>query len=350
MPKIIVFHTAWMDEYDGDRASFSAGGFKYAAMHGYGHEMFNFREIDGHYYGYVPPTGNLRLEEHFDVTRDTDRLEGVTVVWTAPHPEQSGRAVVGVWRNATVYRHEQIPSGRLAERRTIEDEIAGFRCSAAAKDCVLLAPDARPIFVRQGQPRLGQSWPGQQKVFYPKPESLALQRLTEILGSIEAPGTSAPKPLSDEKGKPKRSNWQTDVERRQKIERAAVDAVGLKLERLGFEIRSVEKDNLGYDLVATRDDEVLHVEVKGRSGSDISADITANEFDCLKRYQREKNPDAHYRIAIVTDALVKPIISEFVMVRGQKPDWCTLDGKWGLKVEERTAARLTAVPTLKVEE
>ena len=61
MTKIIVFHTAWMDQYNGESASFNAGGFKYAAEHGYGHEMFNFRDVNGTYYGYVPPIGNLHL-------------------------------------------------------------------------------------------------------------------------------------------------------------------------------------------------------------------------------------------------------------------------------------------------
>lgn len=100
MTDIIVFHTAWMDQYDGDRASFSAGGFKYAKEHGYGHEMFNFRDIDGACYGYVPPTGNLHLEKHFNVARDAEKLNGVTVVWTAPHPEQGGRACAGRGRRA----------------------------------------------------------------------------------------------------------------------------------------------------------------------------------------------------------------------------------------------------------
>ena len=53
MTDIIVFHTAWMAQYDGDRSSFSAGGFKYAKEHGYGHEMFNFRKIEGACYGYT---------------------------------------------------------------------------------------------------------------------------------------------------------------------------------------------------------------------------------------------------------------------------------------------------------
>ncbi|MDN2583101.1 DUF3883 domain-containing protein [Aquibium sp. ELW1220] len=345
MPDIIVFHTAWMAKYDGDRASLSAGGFKYVAENGSGGEMFNFRDIDGTCYGYVPPTGNLHLEKHFDVPRQAERLEGVTVVWTAPHPEQGGRAVVGFWRDATVFREVQHPKGKLARRRLFDGEAASYLCTAKAENCVLLVPDTRPIFVRPGQPRNGESWPGQQKVFYPRPGSPALKLLNRILEDLDPKQGPNATPAT-RKPKAGRSSWQVDVERRRRIEEAAVLAVGTKLESLGFDIKSVEKDNLGYDLVATRNDEVLHVEVKGRSGSDVSAELTVNEFNYLKDYQRDRNPSAHYRIAIVTNALTKPIINEFVMVRGQKSQWCTLDGEWRLDFEERMAARLTSVSNL----
>lgn len=343
MTNIIVFHTAWMAEYDGDRASFSAGGFKYALEHGYGHEMFNFREIDGEYYGYVPPTGKLHLERHFNVARDADTLEGATVVWTAPHPEQGGRAVVGVWKNATVYRADQEPTGKIARRRKVgREDFAGYKCKAKVRDSVLLSPDARPIFVPPSQPREGGSWPGQQKVFYPKAGSSALQRLEAILAEIEFNDVSKGEmPKRKEKGK--RSNWQADVERRRQIEVAAVNAVGTKLEDLGYTVKSVERENLGYDLVATRRDEVLHIEVKGRSGRDVSADLSANEFDCLKQYESKRKPGEHYRIAIVTDALVNPVINEFALVKAQKSQWCTLDGGWRLEFKERSAARMIAV-------
>jgi hypothetical protein len=339
MTDIIVFHTAWMAKYDGDRASFSAGGFKYAIKNGYGHEMFNFREIEGAYFGYVPPTGNLHLEKHFSVARNAEKLDGVTVIWTAPHPEQGGRAVVGVWKNATVYRADQQPTGQIARRREVgHNDIASYRCMAKAKDCVLLAPDARPIFMRPGQPREGGPWPGQQKVFYPEAGSSALRRLEAILADIASSTRD-----SQRKAKPNKSNWQVDVERRKKIELAAIVAVGSKLESMGYDVKSVEKDNVGYDLIATRNEEVLHLEVKGRSGGDVCADLSANEYACLKRYERDRAEGAHYRIAIVTNALVDPVINEFALMNRQKSQWCTLDGGWLLEFEDRTSARVTAV-------
>jgi hypothetical protein len=341
---IIVFHTAWMDEYDDDGASLSAGGFKFAAKHGYGHEAFNFRNIGGFCYGYVPPTGDLHFENHFNVPRGTSQLEGVTVVWTAPHPEQGGRAVVGVWRDATVYREGQDPLPEVARHRRIRNETAGYRATAAAENCVLLPPPARPIFFAARQKRDGESWPGEKAVFYPKPGSAALQRLNAIIKEIGS-GLSGSGQSQSGRTKKKRSSWQADIEKRQRVEKAAIEAVGSQLEAAHFAVESVEKDNLGYDLLATRGDEILYVEVKGRSGSDATADLSVNEFDCLTRYARERDPKGHYRVAIVTDALGKPVIHEFVLVRGESrrdATWSTLDGRWRLDFEERTAARLIA--------
>jgi hypothetical protein len=230
MANIIVFHTAWMAKYDGDRSSFSAGGFKYAVQHGYGHEMFNFREINGSYYGYVPPTGNLHLEKHFNVPRNTQEISNMTVVWTAPHPEQGGRAVVGVWKNATVYRADQQPTDQIARLREVKPkDFASYRCTAQTRDCVLLPPDNRPIFVRPRQPRKDGSWPGQQKVFYPQVGSAALERLETILDDISFIKASGNKRSGQKAKINRKSNWQADVKLRKQIEEAAIMAVGSKL-------------------------------------------------------------------------------------------------------------------------
>jgi hypothetical protein len=287
----------------------------------------------------------LHFENHFDVPKDTRELKGVTIVWTAPHPEQGGRAVVGIWHDATVYREDQKPTSKIARSRSINGEIAGYRAKAKFKDCIRLLPDVRPIFVRARQSRKGESWPGQQKVFYPKSGSVALKRLNEIIQAINRQDFSNTTITTNKKRKPRRSNWQADVERRHRIEVAAIEAVGKFLENAGYGVNSVEKENRGYDLVAKRGDETLHVEVKGRSGKDIAAEFSVNEFQCLLRYQALLDSKEHYRVAIVTNALSVPIIHEFVLVRGRTSKdhlWCTLDGQHILNIEERTAARLSA--------
>jgi Holliday junction resolvase len=334
MPRIIVFHVAWMEKYNGDVASLNPGGFQFDEEFD---EVYNFRNIVGRYYGYVPPTGDLHFENHYDVEGKPLSLDHMTVIWTAPHPEQGGRAVVGIWRDATVYRQAQESSASVGRRRRNGTHIAGFRSTAEAKNCTLLLPfDKRPIFVAPGQDRGGESWPGQQKVFYPKPGSPALARLLEIIdGGGPSPAGAAKRTGGG------RSGWQADVERRKKIETAAILAVGRHLEEAGFEVTSKEKESLGYDLLAMRGKEVLQVEVKGRSGKEICAELTVNEFDCMTRYQRNKKARECYRVAIVVDALAKPLLHQFVFLREAK-EWRTLDGTFRLLVEKRHAARLTA--------
>ena len=38
-----------------------SGGGSYVDEHGYGHELFNFKKIDGKVYGYVQPRGLITL-------------------------------------------------------------------------------------------------------------------------------------------------------------------------------------------------------------------------------------------------------------------------------------------------
>jgi len=83
MPRIIVFHIAWMEKYNGDVASLNAGAFKFDQEFD---EVYNFRDIGGRYYGYVPPTGDLHFEKHYNVEGRPQSLDRMTVVWTAPPP------------------------------------------------------------------------------------------------------------------------------------------------------------------------------------------------------------------------------------------------------------------------
>lgn len=63
LPDIIVFHTAWMARDDGDRASLSAGGFRFALENGYGHEMLNFRNIEERMAARPTSVSNLETSE-----------------------------------------------------------------------------------------------------------------------------------------------------------------------------------------------------------------------------------------------------------------------------------------------
>ena len=79
-------------------------------------------------------------------------------------------------------------------------------------------------------------------------------------------------------------------------ERAAIRATTIWLRRHNWTVRSVERENLGYDLEALRNGEVAHVEVKGVKGSGLAFPITQNEV-------RQADEDPAHWLCVVTDAL-----------------------------------------------
>lgn len=87
-----------------------------------------------------------------------------------------------------------------------------------------------------------------------------------------------------------------DYQQNRKTEQAAVKAASTWLGKRGWTVRSVERDNLGYDLEAERSDEVAHVEVKGVGGPLPKFPITANEV-------RQAAEDPCFWLCVVTDAL-----------------------------------------------
>lgn len=60
MTKIVFNTLTEMKKYCGPEENLSGGG-EFIAMHGWGHELFNFKEDNGHCYGYATPWGKLNL-------------------------------------------------------------------------------------------------------------------------------------------------------------------------------------------------------------------------------------------------------------------------------------------------
>lgn len=81
------------------------------------------------------------------------------------------------------------------------------------------------------------------------------------------------------------------------VEKAAIDFVQKQYDC--WIIQSVERDNLGYDLICTKDSIVKNIEVKGVSGREPAFIITANEVN-----QANENPN--FVLWVVTSALNSP--------------------------------------------
>jgi hypothetical protein len=66
------------------------------------------------------------------------------------------------------------------------------------------------------------------------------------------------------------------------VERQAVETVTEVYDSRGWEVTSVEKEHVGFDLRCRKGNQEEHVEVKGMSGSVEKFTITRNELQCLR--------------------------------------------------------------------
>jgi len=62
------------------------------------------------------------------------------------------------------------------------------------------------------------------------------------------------------------------------VEKATCAAIRRHFQHRGYAVRSREKEKVGYDFDVQRGHELLHVEVKGVSGTALRFPITANEI------------------------------------------------------------------------
>lgn len=98
---------------------------------------------------------------------------------------------------------------------------------------------------------------------------------------------------------------QPDVLKRQEVERIAVNKTIDHFSGLGYEVSSKEKDNLGWDLEAIKQNETLKIEVKGLSGKDVAFELSPNE------YSKSNEHSDSYVISVVTNSLVFPVLHKF---------------------------------------
>ena len=304
-----------MTWYQGHEENIHAGSFDFAKMYGFGFEMYNFLNIDGRYYGFVELSlrkgreKSIRLE-NLGASRSDSSLDGVLAVWTAPSRDGKGREVVGWYRNATLYRHVIRPKGKVKRERLFthpnaeESQEIGYRIVADAEGSRLLHPDERVLRI----PPYGRGVkgvPGQSSIYYPfnHVTDEAVKLRNRVLAFIEQYDTRSP-PSSPGK----RPRWRAqDQKRKRRIEKAAVKHVckhfGTGRKGLGYRIKSREGDSVGYDLLMTKGDITLCVEVKGRSGNEVVADFSRNESQVITEHQGGRFADGDYRVCIVTDAL-----------------------------------------------
>ena len=316
MVRMVLFNIGWMTHYRGSRrADRIVNGGDYVVQHETGGEVENFLPRSGRHRGYVQLPGSTLKLEHLGGSADAPFVDGTTVVFSATRPGGGGY-VVGWYRNARVWREyqPQRPHGYIAE--------------ANADDCTLLPVDERVFLVPRA--RGGYFGLGQSNVRYLHAANAQpfVRRLRQYIRRDGGPHPA-----------PRRGRRQPDPALRKRVETVAVQHVVKHYESLGFTCRSVEHDNVGWDLVCVRGGLELLVEVKGCSG-DAQVELTPNEYAAM----RSRRYRGRYRLAIVSAALDDPRLS-ILMYNVSDGTWrdqlervAELQQRLGVRVSIRTNA------------
>jgi hypothetical protein len=317
---MIFLRIGWMTRYKGLGASDSiVGGGGYVTQMGFGHEIFNFQPHKGAMYGYAQPSragkswkdkpqididtqGTIEIKK-LGAAEGGECAEGVLAIWFAKEPDRSPY-IVGWYKNAKVYRKWQAPpsaSGRVHNGKKL-----GYFVTCRERDATLLPIDKRIFRL----PPKEEGGPGQCNVWYAnQPEKHHAFR-RGVLNYI-ATGNSA-----HEGG----HQHSADPLLRSKVEQAAVQHVANHYRRLGYEVTSVEQENLGWDLQARYGNRELKLEVKGLSGANVDVQLTPNEYKAMSDHRND------FRLCVVTRVLASPILDIFFH-SSESADWETDNGK-----------------------
>ena len=325
MQRILFCNIGWMKDYRGlNNDNISDGGAFVKERH-YGHEIFNFQPYRGYMYGYVqPPKETINLER-LGSSEEAESVSPILVVWVAKNPS-GGTYIVGWYKNATVFSDWQNPPAN--SNRNYNGERFGYYVKARNKDCKLLSIDRRTFQVpRKGRVQMGHSntWfadKSKHKVFEEKARKY-----------INSGGKQKLKTKKTKKSTG--GGYQTNPYIREKVEKVAIRKTIKYYENWGYEVDSVERDNVGWDLEARSGSKLLRIEVKGLSQGTIQFELTPNEYQKMDEYKN------NYRISVVTNALnKKPNINIFLYSQ-DSGRWENDEGR-SLEIQEKVSAVMKA--------
>jgi hypothetical protein len=300
---LFVCHVGWMRDYEGRKGvpDTIVGGGAWVMKHGRGGEVCNFlRCSNGNVYGHFETIKKKRDRpvsiELLGVDRDAEYIDGVDVLWTATHPMEGQRRVVGWYRNARIYRERQYFSKYPTEQHK-RDQIESYRVRARARDATVLPLKDRTLKLGRGKGWIGQANWWFLEVF----QQAAVKRFARTARRLME---ASSRPRSSLKETRRRGKWggATSPERKAEVEHAAIAAV--EAYYAGCRIKNVEKENLGWDLeVLRRGRKPLRLEVKGLFASDLQIGLTPREYRALVRHKSGEMDN--YRLCVVTGALKK---------------------------------------------
>lgn len=315
---MLFCNVGWMERYKGLHGDAIVNGGDYVQQNKTGHEICNFVPYGGRVYGYVQTPG-IAIER-LGAKKGAEQIQDVTVIWTATQPG-GGRRVIGWYKNATVYReNKKIPSRSTTHEK---NKIRWYRITAKREDALLLPVDERTIPIPNGKGGMTRN-----SLWYADSD-----QGKEFVKTLEQTITQYGNERASPPKKTKKGRTNQDQEQKVRIEKIAIAECQEYYEKIGYKVKSVEKDNYGWDLEATQSKNRLRIEVKGLSASVLAIELTPNEYVAFGA----KRPD--YRLAVVVDALTKP---KLLICRYSVPSrrWLINDQGDGLDIKKRIGASI----------
>jgi len=302
-----------MKSYAGIRNDTSYRGGEFIRRHGWGHELFNFAAKNGKCYG--NKSGGKRIDiSRLGASEENDAIKNITVVWTATN-HNGGTYIIGWYKKATVFRESQ------TQPRTFRGERLVYFVECKEQDAILLPEDERVFEIPRGLNGMGQG-----NVWYAEHNPKVIKSVRDYIFRGIIPSA---------RRIPKGRSFQVDSIKRKKVENAAILHIHNYYSRLGYEIKSVEMEKIGWDLEATRGKSKLLLEVKGLSGREINIELTHNEYSQLQVYK------SNFRLCIVTNVLEKPSRYIFSYSESERI-WNDVQQDKKLNFYDITSARVTA--------
>lgn len=276
---IIFLRIAWMEDYQGvTELDIPKGAGTYVSENADGGEVYNFKKINGKYFGYAAIQKGRSIDlSNLGAPKGTQKLNGVTVVFFAKNPTYGSQYIVGWYKNATLYSN--LSTSSVNSRGHWNHYLASCKVSEGT-----LLPIKNRTFEVKGA--------GQTNLWYPK-NYLSSKDLELLFSYIENPTL----PMQTKKGNTFAKGWQVDTDLRKSIEISAMVAVASYFEDRGFTIVDVHKENKGWDLEACKGAKVLQLEVKGTQYDFNTIELTPNEYMQLKKNKKT------YRLCIVSNSL-----------------------------------------------
>lgn len=326
---LLLFRVGWMDAYDGPAPI--VGGGSHVVENGTGGEMWNFAPVGGRCFGYVMSRyfagldlGRIAAREGGD-WEEGDELPGVDVGFFARSGPGAPQVIVGCYLGATVFHR--------AYRRRPDPASGGdpieYLCEVDEDDAFLLAPAERHWTVPYA-PVDGRGYPGQSNVWYGGDATPAAAALTAkartYLGSLRGRRPAGPG-----------GRMPPDQDLIRAIEDRSMKAVRRHFRSLGYEVRFVHRDNVGWDMTATREGEELQLEVKGHLGEVVHFELSPNEYATMRARA------ATYRVCLVRNALARDEVEVLVPIHEGNGAWRLRGDGVLIELAERVGAKASQV-------